>query len=371
MKTNKPLNIVFAIPALGGGGAERVVLNLCRGLQNYENAQCHIVCFSAKREYVVPADTDVRICPLPPKTLFGYRKRCARVLDDFILQNFGRPDAVFANITETVKCLRLSRLPVFNILHCPPSIEYLCRQKGIKRWLRKKRVESDYSTHPAVCVSEGCREDFLRHFSVSQPVHAILNPIDPQELRREASEAEPLSEITAMGNYIIHIGSFKEAKDHGTLLRAYAQSDIKEKLVLLGQPSGKPEFLEHAHRLAEEWGIKEEVRFLGFKANPFPYLRHAKLFVLSSAYEGFAMVLAEAVALGVPVVSTDCPHGPREIVGNKFAYVLSPVGDSAALAENIRSAIASPEKYTVPLRPDICLNEVCKKYVALIKNKPL
>lgn len=131
MKTNKPLNIVFAIPALGGGGAERVVLNLCRGLQQYENAQCHIVCFSAKREYAVPSDTDVRICPLPPKTLFGYRKRCAQVLDDFILQNFGRPDAVFANITQTVKCLRYSRLPVVNILHFPPSVEYLGRRKGL------------------------------------------------------------------------------------------------------------------------------------------------------------------------------------------------------------------------------------------------
>lgn len=371
MTANKPLNIVFAIPALGGGGAERVVLNLCRGLRQYENAQCHIVCFSAKRDYVVPADTDVRICPLPPKTLFGYRKRCARVLDDFILQNFGRPDAVFANITQTVKCLRLSRFPVFNILHCPPSIEYLRRQKGIKRWLRRKRVESDYSTHPAVCVSEGCREDFLRHFSIFQPVHVILNPIDPQELRREASAEESLAEIAALGDYIIHIGSFKEAKDHATLLRAYAQSGIKEKLVLLGQPSGKPEFLDRAHRLAEELGIKERVCFLGFKANPFPYLRHAKLFVLSSAYEGFAMVLAEAVALDVPVVSTDCPHGPREIVGDKFAHVLSPVGDTAALAKNIQAAVADPSRYTVPLRPDICLPEVCKQYIALIKNMAL
>lgn len=371
MNQNIPLNIVFVIPALGGGGAERVVLNLCRGLQQYENAQCHIVCFSAKREYAVPPDIDVRICPLPPKTLLGYRKRCARVLDDFILQNLGRPDAVFANITQAVKCLRPSRLPVFNILHCPPSVEYLGNHKGVKRWLRKKRVESDYSTHPAVCVSNGCREDFLRHFSVSQPVHAILNPIDPQELRREASAEEPLAEIAALGDYIIHIGSFKEAKDHATLLRAYAQSGIKEKLVLLGQPSGKPEFLERAHRLAEELGIKEKVRFLGFKANPFPYLKHARLFVLSSSYEGFAMVLAEAVALGVPVVSTDCPHGPREIVGEKFAHVLSPAGEAAALAKNIRAAVAAPKKYTVPLRPDICLAEVCKKYVALVKNMPL
>lgn len=211
----------------------------------------------------------------------------------------------------------------------------------------------------------------MRHFSVSQPVRAILNPIDPQELRQEASAGESLAEIAAMGDYIIHIGSFKEAKDHATLLRAYAQSGIKEKLVLLGQPSGKPKFLERAHRLAKDLGITEKVCFLGFKANPFPYLQHAKLFVLSSAYEGFAMVLAEAVALGVPVVSTDCPHGPREIVGDKFSYVLSPVGNTAVLAKNIRAAVAEPEKYTVPLRSDIYLPEVCKKYVALIKNMAL
>lgn len=368
MNADTSLNIVFVIPSLWGGGAERVVLNLCSGLERFEKAKCHIVCFSARKDFIIPRGVDVRICPLPPRTFFGYRKRCAQVLDKFILENFGRPDMVFANITLAIKCLRHSRLPVVNVIHCAPSMECLAEHKGVKRWLRKKRVEADYAAHPATCVSQGCREDFMRNFSVSQPVYTVLNPIEPQEINRQAADSAALPEIEKLGEYIIHVGAFKYAKDHATLLRAYAQSGIKEKLVLLGQPSGKPICWEAAHKLVRALGLQDKVLFLGFKTNPFPFIKRAKLFVLSSVYEGFAMVLAEAVALGTPVVSTDCPYGPREIVGPDYAHTLSPVKDARALARNIRAAIANPKKYTVELNPNVQIEEVCRQYVALIKK---
>ncbi|MCQ2410109.1 MAG: glycosyltransferase [Elusimicrobiaceae bacterium] len=175
-------------------------------------------------------------------------------------------------------------------------------------------------------------------------------------------------EIEQLGAYIIHVGSFKEAKDHDCLIRAYAKAGINEKLVLLGQPSGQPAFLQHAQALVKELQLQDKVIFKGFIKNPFPYIKQAKLFVLSSKYEGFGMVLAEAIALRTPVVSTDCPAGPAEIVGPDFARVLSPVGDIDALAANIKNSLLHPARYTVLLRECFTTREVCRQYMKIINE---
>lgn len=362
---------VFIIPNLQGAGAERVVLNLCRGLQKYENCRCHILCFSARRDYKISSDIPIHILSLP-KRKWGqnYRKKCAAFIDSYILEHIGRPQAVFVNITQAIKNMKYSRLPVYNIVHCPPSMEYLLYQHGIKRWLRRRHVEIDYSFHPSICVSHGCAIDFRRNFCISQPIGYIYNPIERDEICKEANyiSSHMQQEIEQLGAYIIHVGSFKEAKDHDCLIRAYAKAGINEKLVLLGQPSGQPAFLQHAQALVKELQLQDKVIFKGFIKNPFPYIKQAKLFVLSSKYEGFGMVLAEAIALRTPVVSTDCPAGPAEIVGPDFARVLSPVGDIDALAANIKNSLLHPARYTVLLRECFTTREVCRQYMKIINE---
>ncbi len=366
----RKLNLVFVIPSLAGGGAERVVMTLAKGLARYEGAKCHILCFSHKKDYLVEKDLDVHVCPLPPRPFWGlgnYRKLTAQALDKYIKEHFGHPDAVFSNITETVKSLKYSRFRVFNIVHFPPSIEYLRNHHGIKHWLRKKRVEHDYSFHPSICVSQGCKEDFLKNFKIKQPVYSIYNPIEVEDIKSEASSTVFESEIKSWGRYIVHVGSFKEAKDHATLLKAYALSKAKEKLVLLGQPSGKSVYYEQAQKLVKDLGLTDKVIFAGFRTNPFPFIKYASLFVLSSRYEGFAMVLAEAAALGVPLVTTDCPFGPAEIVGN-YKNVLSPVANPQELGRKMAQALIDPEKFTVPLDNKFHSKTVCREYALLVRS---
>jgi glycosyltransferase involved in cell wall biosynthesis len=131
-----------------------------------------------------------------------------------------------------------------------------------------------------------------------------------------------------------------EQKDFATLLTAFAavagERDVR--LVLLGEGPLRASLTG----LARSLGIEERVDMPGFRPNPLPYLREAALVVLSSSDEGFGMVLAEALACGTPVVSTDCPHGPAEILdGGRYGRLVA-VGDAPALARAILAALDAP-----------------------------
>jgi glycosyltransferase involved in cell wall biosynthesis len=124
-------------------------------------------------------------------------------------------------------------------------------------------------------------------------------------------------------------GRLTEQKDHATLLRALRVrlAHGPARLLILGEGPARAGL----EALAAELGVAPHVAFLGFVANPLPYMRQAAAFVLSSRYEGFGLVLAEAMGCGAPVVSTDCPHGPSEILAGGAFGVLTPVADAEAL----------------------------------------
>lgn len=143
---------------------------------------------------------------------------------------------------------------------------------------------------------------------------------------------------------LINVGRFARQKDQQTLLRAFAlvRSQPSPELVLLGGGEDEGRLRE----LARELGVDQRVHFLGYCANPLPAIKAADVFVLSSIYEGHPLVLLEALALGTPVVSTNCPYGPSEILADgKFGH-LAPVGRPDALAEAIEKSLANPADKT-------------------------
>ncbi|HEF5155914.1 putative glycosyltransferase [Burkholderia multivorans] len=157
----------------------------------------------------------------------------------------------------------------------------------------------------------------------------LPNVIDVNAIRRRADDAfhRPAE------RYIVSVARLDEGqKDHRTLLQAYAQwrkrMPAAAALVLIGDGPDRARL----ERLAAELGICDAVHFLGHCANPFPYVRAADALVLSSRYEGFGMVLGEAMALGTPVISTDCPTGPHDLLEGGKAGLLVPVGDIDAMA---------------------------------------
>jgi len=124
------------------------------------------------------------------------------------------------------------------------------------------------------------------------------------------------------------------------LIRAFARVRAHKdcRLVILGEGRLRPELEE----LAQNLGIADRVAFPGFVNNPYAYMARASLFVLSSAWEGSPNVLTEAVALGRPVVATDCPSGPRELLQDGRYGPLVPVGDADKLAEAMLETLQHP-----------------------------
>jgi glycosyltransferase involved in cell wall biosynthesis len=138
----------------------------------------------------------------------------------------------------------------------------------------------------------------------------------------------------------------KPQKDFATLLKAFARlrRTRPAKLIILGDGEGK----EDLEALAETLGIRTDVDFPGYVANPYVYFRQASVFVLSSAWEGLPNVLIEAMACGCPVVSTDCPSGPSEILdGGRFGRLV-PVGDDAAMAQAIEATLDQGDAPAAP-----------------------
>jgi glycosyltransferase involved in cell wall biosynthesis len=166
----------------------------------------------------------------------------------------------------------------------------------------------------------------------------IYNAKDEQLLQRRACES--VGDPRLNGSYILAIERLEESqKDLTTLIRAYKvlreQYHHTEKLNLLGK--GRDEQL--LRQLAERLGIADSVVFLGFSSNPYPWIAHAKAIAHSAKFEGLPTVMIESLIMGKLIVATDCPTGPREILDQGRAGLLTPVGDAAKLAESLHQAL--------------------------------
>lgn len=196
-----------------------------------------------------------------------------------------------------------------------------------------------------VTPSNGVAEDVATITGLARErIAVIYNPVFRPELI-ELADAPVDHPWLVEGNEPVIVGSgkFKPQKDFPTLLRAFAQVRAQRpaRLIVLGRGEGEHELRE----LTERLGIAADVDFPGHVANPFAYYRRASVFVLSSVWEGLPNALIEAMACGCPVVSTDCPSGPCEILdGGRFG-TLVPVGEADIMAKAILATLgATPSR---------------------------
>jgi hypothetical protein len=194
-----------------------------------------------------------------------------------------------------------------------------------------------YRDHLMVVASKELADDLRNNFGAKR-THVIPNGIDASVVRHRAEES---AASLTVSNYFISVGRLTAQKDIATLLRAFTiakQKGMKEDLVIAGDGEQR-EMLES---LAADLKIESSVHFLGHVSNPYPLIKNARALMLSSIWEGFAYVPIEAMALGVPVISTACPSGPVEILGNGEFGLLVPPSDPPALSDAILK-IASDE----------------------------
>jgi len=193
-----------------------------------------------------------------------------------------------------------------------------------------------------VAVSQSVADDIATSCNLPrEQVVTIYNAVSGPVLDEKA--AEPLDHpwfAPGTPPVILAAGKMKPQKDFPTLLRAFAalRKERAARLMILGEGPDR----EALEALARELGVAEDVAFPGFVVNPFPYMAHAGLFVLSSTFEGLPGVLIQALACGCPVVSTDCPGGSAEILENGRYGPLTPVGDPQALAKAMKAMLDAP-----------------------------
>lgn len=171
-------------------------------------------------------------------------------------------------------------------------------------------------------------------------VRTIYNPVDVEYIRKKSEESIDLDY-----EYVIGVGHFNtNQKQFDKLIYAYSKSELFKKriaLVILGE--GKNEKI--LRKEAFKNGVVDWVHFLGFKSNPFKYIKRAKFFVLSSKFEGLPMVMLEALACGTPVVAFDCPTGPKEVIMHKNNGLLIEDQNLKALISGLDLMISDEELY--------------------------
>jgi glycosyltransferase involved in cell wall biosynthesis len=336
-----PRAVSLFLPDLAGGGAQRVMANVANGLAG-RGHRVDMVLLQKVGPYLSDLVPAVRVVDLHAGTvrsgvypLVGYLRS---VRPDILLSALD-----YANVGALIAG-RLARVPtrVVPTVHIAHS-RVAAHDRNAHYAVVQAAMRLTYPGADAiVAVSQGAAEDMIRHTRVPQSlVRVIYNPVITPMLLSSAGE-RPSHPWFASGEapVVVAMGRLTAQKDFPTLLRAVAALREKQevRLLILGEGEERDRLEETVRQL----DLTECVSLPGFIRDPFAYLAHASLFVLSSAWEALPTVLIEALALGVPVVSTDCVSGPAEILrGGRYGRLV-PVGDAQAMAEAIRKAVNEP-----------------------------
>ena len=249
-----------------------------------------------------------------------------------------RPNLIAALCKWRLGVAQTVYLSIHNALS--PGLAELRPSARAMRRLALRRIYPLADGH--ICVSAGVAADFCACSGIPREhLSVIHNPIvTPESLRLAEMEPDHPWLLPDQPPVILGAGRLTVQKDFATLVRAFAllPMDLGCRLVILGEGVER----ERLIRLSDELGVAGRVDLPGFVSNPMSYMRRARLFVLSSAWEGFGNVLVEAMAVGTPVVATDCPSGPREILQDAALGPLVAPGDHHALADAIRATLAHP-----------------------------
>ncbi len=325
------------IPFYDNGGVERMLVNLANGISAVGVDVDFIVC-DVSRPYLSQLTSAVRLIHLKSELLENTVAYLCRETPDAVLC------AKESSLELALNAKRKKDLKVS--IYCRAvtnSSRQLQDKNFFSRWLRVRALKRYYAqVNGIVAVSEGVADDVRKLTSASNlDVRVANNPVITPSFFAQANEAMSHPWFgKGKPPVILGVGRFSRAKNFSLLLEAFAlvRKKLDCRLLLLGEGRQRRSLEKQASHL----GIVNDLDMPGFVENPYPYLKHSALFVLSSHWEGSPNVLTEAMALGTPVVSTDCPSGPREILqGGRFGGLV-PVGDAGLLANAMTQNLAKP-----------------------------
>jgi glycosyltransferase involved in cell wall biosynthesis len=331
--------LAIFLPGLYDGGAERTLLNLAEGIA-MKGYPVDLVLARAEGPYMAEIPDSLRVIDLKaPRVLL-----CLPALIRYLRNE--HPTALLATLYANIIAVWarwIIGLPQRVVLNEQNTLTSVSNGENDMRWkLYPMLAKWFYPWAESVtAVSKGVADDLIRAANLStDQVQVIFNPIVTPQLRQK-SEAVLEHPWFRPGEppVILGVGRLTGQKAFNVLIEAFAQvrkfQDVR--LLILGEGDDRPTLEAQIRDL----GLERDVDLPGFVANPYPYMAHAALFVLSSRWEGLPTVLVEAMSLGTSVISTDCPSGPREILRNGQYGQLVPMDDPDALAVAIRNFLTN------------------------------
>jgi len=331
------MNFLFITTNLSGGGAEKAIINIASLMHDFGH-QTKILMLENKIEHNTPSIITIEALfkKYPPSHSWFSKRTTALQLRKWIHKNNPHYDLAISTLPYADEIARLARLPrhicrIANTLSA--EINSLNTISYSKARRRKRRYQSIYKNHPLAAVSNGVATDLQRLLKLNSPPPVIQNPFNLKEIKSLSKQEKNLS--LHPHPFIVHVGRFSKQKRHDLLLDTWCLLQDPPDLVLLTTQNTE------LSEMIKKRGLQDKVYIAGFQANPYPWLAQAQLLVLCSDHEGLPNVLLESLVCGTPVISTDCPSGPSEIL-QSMPECLVPCGDPHALAETISRSIQTP-----------------------------
>jgi glycosyltransferase involved in cell wall biosynthesis len=322
---------------MAGGGAERGALKLAEGLADRGFA-VDLVLARAEGPRLAEIPPSVRLVDLGARRVLT----CTPALMRYLRSE--RPQAV-ASVLDHANVLllcarRLSRYRGRIVVIEQNTLSEAATNGSTRRARMMPRLAARFypwADH-VVAVSAGVADDLERATALPEgSVKVIFNPIITPDLAAHAQAPVDHPWFEEKIPVLVAAGRLRPQKDFPTLIEAFARvrKERRARLLILGDGPDREALVGLVQRL----GLEEDVSLPGATPNPYAYMARAAAFVLSSRWEGLPTVLIEALGCGAPVISTDCPSGPREILEEGRYGLLVPVGDADALAAAMIEAV--------------------------------
>ena len=336
--------VALFLPSLAGGGAERVLVDLAEGFAKRKQ-DVDLVLATAEGPYLKSLSKNVNVVDLGTKRTLTALPRLVRYL------RRNRPRAMLSTLEHAniiaVFARMLARVPTKVVIREAISTSQASIDLSPPAAFTAVNLMKQFypKANSIVAVSEGVASDMVETLGVKrEKIEMILNPVLTERvftLAREPLEHPWFTEDAKKDTpVLLTVGRLTQQKDFPTLLEAFAKVRQQRhlRLVMLGEGEDR-DMLES---LASDLGITEDIDMPGFVDNPFQYMANASIYILSSVAEGLPNALIQAMALGRPVVATDCPSGPREILEDGKYGKLIPMQNAGAMAKAIKQTLDEP-----------------------------
>jgi len=370
MQSNRKIKRVgFVIVNLAGGGAERVVLHLAEMFKE-QNIDVHLFLLENVISYTVDLSIVHPLSQKYKKSKF-FKGRANNLLGEKLKKSIMKIeqdgihfDMILSNLPAAdmvVSSVKLNR-NIFYIMHTTYTLEINeMKKRGeyIRAYRRTSYYRKLYKGKDLISVSEGIAKDLDILGIGYASSHVIYNPFDRELIIKLGDEK--CSDIPQK-EYLVVAAAFRKEKRLDIALKAYTKLSNPPKLKILCKKD------EALIKMIRDLNLEDKVEILGFRKNPYPYIKHAKLLILSSEREGLPTVLIESLILGTPVVSTNCHSGPNEILTEELSTYLSIVNDPTDLANKINLALKKYPEIKNSHIDKFSKENVLKNYISLFDS---